>query len=86
MLESKFIENFFASQKNIEKNRKIGKWQRCIYDKYQYNVLFRKIPILARNTETALSGVALSGVLLYMMNTINNEFVYNTVCDSEKSQ
>ena len=37
-----------------------------IYNMHQYSVRFRRGPILPRNTETALSGGALSGVLLYV--------------------
>ena len=53
------------------------------YNKYQYNVRFREIPILLRNTETVLSGTALrgaafsgaalSGVLLYMLRVFDFE-------------
>ena len=36
-----------------------------IFNKSQYNVRFREIPMLLRNTEIVLNGAELSGVILY---------------------
>ena len=41
-----------------------------IYNKYQYSVRFREIPILPHSIEKALSGALLSGVLL-IANTLS---------------